>query len=74
MNVKTKQAVPAISVSHCSVTNTTAPANEHTRAAIESLALAAKANADAIAEIAKALRGGKAKIDAGFHIGEPIKR
>jgi DNA modification methylase len=35
----TKKVTPPITVSNCSVTNTTAPANEHTRAAVEALAL-----------------------------------
>ena len=69
MGTKKVTQPPPITVSHCSVTNTTAPANEHTRAAVEALALAAKANADAIAEIAKALRGADARMDAGFRIG-----
>jgi hypothetical protein len=65
----TKKLAPSITVTGCSVTNTPATTNEHTRAAVEALALSAKANADAIAEIAKALRGADAKMGAGFRFG-----
>lgn len=55
-------------ITNCSVVNSSA-ANEHTRAAVEALAAAAKANADAIAEIARALKGSPATMDAGFKVG-----
>jgi methanogenic corrinoid protein MtbC1 len=64
-----KKQMPSNVISNCQVTNTTAAANEHTRAAVESLAKAAEANANAIAEIAKALRGGNATIGNAFQFG-----
>jgi hypothetical protein len=57
----------------CSVVNTSA-ANEHTRAAVEALSAAAKANADAIAEIARALRGSEASMGSGFRIDAPSRQ
>ena len=43
-------------ISNCNI-STHSAANEHTRAAVEALAAAAQANAEAIAQIAKALQG-----------------
>lgn len=43
-------------ISNCNITTHSA-ANEHTRAAVEALAAAAKANAESITQIAKALQG-----------------
>jgi hypothetical protein len=60
---------PSYTVKDCSFVNTSA-ANEHTRAAVEALAAAAKANADAIAEIAKSLQGSPATMGAGLRIGD----
>lgn len=60
---------PTYSVSDCVITNTSA-ANEHTRAAVEALANACGKNADALAEIARALKGGNATMNAGIHIGD----
>lgn len=56
-------------ISHCNVTNTNAPANEHTRDAVVALAKAAEANANAIEGIARALRGGDATMGNAFKIG-----
>lgn len=77
MSAKTKKAtVPApepapahtTTVQNCTITNTSA-ANEHTRAAVEALANAARANADAIAEVARALKGEPATMQSGIHVG-----
>ena len=62
----TKKTQPTWHIEGCSVTNTST-ANEHTRAAVEALAAAAKANADAIAAIANALKGSPATIERGFN-------
>lgn len=59
---------PATNISDCNFTNTSA-ANEHTRAAVEALANAAARNADAIAEIARALKGGNASTGTFISIG-----
>ena len=56
------------SITNCTITNTSA-ANEHTRAAIEALADAAKANAEAISAIAKGLTGSSAHMGSGITIG-----
>lgn len=69
MKKKTETQKPEYTVSHCAVTNTTAPANEHTRAAVEALANAARANADAIAACAAALKGGNAILETGIRLG-----
>lgn len=55
-------------ISNCVITNTSA-ANEHTRAAIEALANAAKANAEAISAIAAGLKGSPATMEAGIVLG-----
>ena len=55
-----------ITVSNCSITNNSA-ANEHTRAAVEALAAAAKANAEAITAIANSLKGSPAAMEYGFY-------
>ena len=60
--------VPTYSVSNCTITNNTS-ANEHTRAAVESLANAAAENARAIAAIARALEGGGAHMDCAIRLG-----
>ncbi len=62
MKAKKKDEKPTISISDVSITTEVkTEANEHTRAAVEALARAAEANANAIAEIAKALKGGGAE-------------
>lgn len=53
----------------CQITATNAPANEHTRGAIEALAKACEANAAAIAACAHALRGSDVRMDAGIRLG-----
>ena len=60
---------PVYHVEHCNVTNTTAPTNEYTRDAVVALAEALEANANALAEAARALKGGNAQMDAAFRIG-----
>lgn len=55
------------SVANCTFTTSSA-ANEHTRAAVEALAAAVGRNADAIAEIARALKGGTIN-STGVHVG-----
>ena len=50
---------PRIEISNCTITTNNA-ANEHTRAAVEALAKAAEANANAIREIAEALKNNSA--------------
>lgn len=55
-------------IQNCSIVNTSA-ANEHTRAAVEALAGAAKANAEAISAIAAGLKGSPATMSHGIHLG-----
>jgi hypothetical protein len=64
----TAPTVPTYSVSNCTITNNSS-VNEHTRAAIESLANAAAENASAIAAIARALEGGGAHMDCAIRVG-----
>jgi hypothetical protein len=62
------QAAPSYTVRDCSIINTSA-ANEHTRAAVEALAAAAKANAEAITAIAAGLKGSLANLECGIKLG-----
>jgi hypothetical protein len=55
-------------IQNCHIVNTSA-ANEHTRAAVEALAAAAKSNAEAITAIANALKGSPATMDYGIYVG-----
>lgn len=59
--------VAHVTVRNCTITNSSA-ANEHTRAAVEALSAAAKANAEAINAIANALKGSPATIEHGIHL------
>ena len=71
MTIKKKpQVVPSAGtiIQNCSFVNTSA-ANEHTRAAVEALAAAAKANAEAITAIANSLKGSPATMDRAINIG-----
>ncbi len=54
-------------VENVSIVNTSA-ANEHTRAAVEALAAASTAHAQALSDIAKALQGSPASIGAGISL------
>jgi hypothetical protein len=56
-------------IQNVSIVNTSA-ANEHTRAAVEALSAAAKANAEAITAIANGLKGSPATMDRAINIGE----
>jgi hypothetical protein len=64
------QAASSTTIQNCHITNTSA-ANEHTRAAVEALAAAAKSNAEAISAIANGLKGSPATMDYGIFIGSP---
>ena len=66
---KTATEKPTYHIENCSITNTVPPANEHTRAAVEALAKALEANAVALGDTAKALRGGNATIENGIRVG-----
>lgn len=71
MTIKKKpQAAPVAgaTIQNCHIVNTSA-ANEHTRAAVEALAAAAKANAEAITAIANGLKGSPATMDYGIYLG-----
>ncbi len=57
-----------VTISNCSVTNISA-ANEYTRDAVVALARAIEANAVAVQEAARALRGSPASLGAGIHVG-----
>ena len=71
MSTKAKPAAaPArapVTIENCIVTNTSS-ANEHTRAAVEALAAAAKANAEAITAIANGLKGAPATMEYGIYL------
>lgn len=57
------------SITNCSVVvNNSTAANEHTASAITALANAAKANADALAEMARALKGGNVSSGPGISL------
>lgn len=56
-------------IENCNVTNTTAPANEHTRDAVVALAEAIEANANALAEVARALKGGNVTMGSAIRVG-----
>lgn len=62
------KAQPSALIEGCSFTAISA-ANEHTRAAVEALAMAATANAEAIKAIAEAMKGGPATIERAINIG-----
>ena len=68
---KVTKAAPShrTTIQNCNIVNTSA-ANEHTRAAVEALAGAAKANAEAIEAIANGLKGSPATMDRAINIGE----
>jgi hypothetical protein len=59
---------PSTHIQNCSIVNTS-EANEHTRAAVEALANAARANAEAIRAIADSLKGSPATMECGIKIG-----
>ena len=60
--------LPTTHIQDCSIVNTSA-ANKHTRAAVEALSAAAKANAEAISAIANSLKGSPATLEYGIKIG-----
>ena len=66
---KTAPQAPVTHIENCTFTNTTAPTNEHTRDAVVALAEALEANANALAEAARALKGGDARMDAAIRVG-----
>jgi hypothetical protein len=68
----TPAPTPVTTIENCSIVNTSA-ANEHTRAAVEALAAAAKANAEAITSIANGLKGSPATMGYGINIGGNTK-
>ena len=63
-----KAAKAGSTIQNCTFTNTTAPANEHTRDAVVALAKALEANAVALGEAARALKGGDARMDSAIRI------
>ena len=60
---------PTYHIENCNVKNTTAPTNGHTRDSVVALAKALEANANAIAEVARALKGGNAILENAFKFG-----
>ena len=66
---KTAQQAATYHIEHCNVTNTNAPTNEHTRDAVVALAVALEANANALAEAARALKGGNVTMDSAIRVG-----
>ena len=65
----TKKQPSTTTIENCNFTNTSA-ANEHTRAAVEALAMAVTENARAIQAIANALKGSSATMETAIKIGE----
>lgn len=65
----TKKSPTGYCIKNCQITNTNAPANEHTRAVVVALAAALEANANAIAETARALKGGAVTMGNGILTG-----
>jgi lipopolysaccharide biosynthesis regulator YciM len=62
---------PGIEISNVHIQNTvTAEANDHTRAAVEALANAVAANAEAITAIAQILKPAPAQLGPGIHLQE----
>lgn len=68
---KYKVSPPKMRLENCSVTNTVPPTNEHTARAVEALSKAAEANAIAIQDIAKSLKGPGISMGAGFRFDAP---
>lgn len=67
-----KKVVPNEStyiIEHCNITNTNAPTNEHTASAVIALAQALQANANALANVASALKGGNVTMENGIRVG-----
>ncbi|MDP2026414.1 hypothetical protein [Sulfuriferula sp.] len=66
-----KKTVPQATyhIEHCNVSNTSAPTNEFTRDAVISLAKALEANANALAEAARALKGGDVSMGSAIRVG-----
>ena len=60
---------PTYKIENCNVTCTNAPTNEHTRDAVIALAKALEQNANALAETARALKGGNVSIENGIRMG-----
>ena len=65
----TQNQQPVYHIENCNVTNTNAQTNEHTRDAVVALAEALEANANALAEAARALKGGNVTMDSAIRVG-----
>jgi hypothetical protein len=71
----TQKKEPTYNIENCNITNTNAPTNEYTRAneytrdAVVALAKVLEANANALAETARALKGGNVSMECGIRIG-----
>lgn len=65
----TPRKEPKYSVTKCNVTNTNAPTNEYTRDAVIAIAKALEANANALAETARALKGGDVSMGSAIRVG-----
>lgn len=57
-------------VENVTINNTAAPTSEHQSRALEELARAASANAQAIGKIADALKGAEARMGTGIHLSD----
>ena len=60
---------PTYTIQDCHIVNTNAPTNECTRDAVIALAKALEANANAISETARALKGGNVSMGSAIHVG-----
>lgn len=65
----TPKKEPSYNIENCTITNTNAPTNEYTRDAVIALAEALEANANALAETARALKGGNVSMETGIRVG-----
>lgn len=68
MATKTQQKPTVVHLENLHINNTAAPTSEHQSKALEELARAATANAQAIGRIADALKGAEARMEHGIYL------
>ena len=69
-NKKPATASVGAHIENVHINNTAAPVAEHQARALEELARAAAANAQAIGRIADALKGAEARMEYGIHLSD----
>lgn len=72
MAIKKQPAAASVGahIENVTINNTAAPVAEHQAKALEELARAAAANAQAIGRIADALKGAEARMDHGIYLSD----